>query len=541
MSSRLRCMAMFLFCVFSWTAFAQAGGELRFCLHTEPKTFSPALVDDDASDTVRYLTGGVLVRLNRSTQQLEPGLANSWKVSKDGRTITFMLREGVAFSDGTLFSADDVVFTMNQLMDPALHSPTGDSFRSGDGVVTSKALAPNKVSIVFPSPIAGLDKLFDQVAIMSAHSPLKEKAVLGPFFVAEYLPGSHVLLKRNPNYWKKDSSGRQLPYLDSVRLDIQQNRDLEIMRFRRGEIDLINALDSEYFDRLVAQSPEAAHDAGPTMDSEEVWFNQVAASPIPSYKKEWFKSTAFRRAVSEAINRQDLVRIVFNNHATAAVGPVSPANQFWFNSRLKPHAFNPAAASQLLASEGFRLEGQTLLDHSGHPVEFSIITNSGNKARERMAAMIQQDLSEIGIKVTVVTLDFPALIERITRNFDYDACLLGLVNTDLDPDGQMNVWLSSSENHQWNPSQKTPETAWEAEIDNLMRAQASSMDQNKRKQLFDKVQEIAWENEPFIYLIHKNALSAVSQNLTGVTPVVLRPQTFWQADTMSLRSERAAK
>jgi peptide/nickel transport system substrate-binding protein len=541
MSSRLRFMAVFLFCVFSLTVFAQAGGELRFCLHTEPKTFNPALVDDDASDTVRYLTGGVLVRLNRSTQQLEPGLANSWKVSKDGRTITFTLREGVAFSDGTPFSADDLVFTMNQLMDPALHSPTGDAFRSGDGVVVSKALAPNKVSIIFPSPIAGLDKLFDQVAIMSAHSPLKEKAVLGPFFVAEYLPGSHVLLKRNPNYWKKDSSGRQLPYLDSVRLDIQQNRDLEIIRFRRGEIDLINALDSEYFDRLVAQSPEAAHDAGPTMDSEEMWFNQVAASPIPSYKKEWFKSTAFRRAVSEAINRQDLVRIVFNNHATAAVGPVSPANQFWFNSKLKPHAFNPSAASQLLASQGFRLEGQTLLDHSGHPVEFSIITNSGNKARERMAAMIQQDLSGIGIKVTVVTLDFPALIERITRNFDYDACLLGLVNTDLDPDGQMNVWLSSSENHQWNPSEKTPETAWEAEIDNLMRAQASSMDQNKRKQLFDKVQEIAWENEPFIYLIHKNALSAVSQNLTGVTPVVLRPQTFWQADTMSFRSERAAK
>lgn len=541
MSSRLRFMAVFLFCFFSLTVFAQAGGELHFCLHSEPKTFNPALVDDDASDTVRYLTGGVLVRLNRSTQRLEPGLANSWKVSKDGRTITFVLREGVAFSDGTPFSADDVVFTMNQLMDPALHSPTGDAFRSGDGVVVSKALAPNKVSIVFPSPIAGLDKLFDQVAIMSAHSPRKEKAVLGPFFVAEYLPGSHVLLKRNPNYWKKDSSGRQLPYLDSVRLDIQQNRDLEIMRFRRGEIDLINALDSEYFDRLVAQSPEAAHDAGPTMDSEEMWFNQVAASPIPSYKKEWFKSTAFRRAVSEAINRQDLVRIVFNNHATPAAGPVSPANQFWFNARLKPHAFNQAAALQLLATEGFRLQGATLLDHSGHPVEFSIITNSGNKARERMAAMIQQDLSQIGIKVTVVTLDFPALIERITRNFDYDACLLGLVNTDLDPDGQMNVWLSSSENHQWNPSQKTPETAWEAEIDNLMRAQASSMDQNKRKQLFDKVQEVAWENEPFIYLIHKNALSAVSQNLTGVTPVVLRPQTFWQADTMSLRSERAAK
>jgi peptide/nickel transport system substrate-binding protein len=542
MKNYLRPLTLTIFClVCSFSGYAQFGGELRFCLHAEPKTFNPVLVDDDASDTIRYLTGGVLVRLNRSTQELEPNLATAWKVSSDGRAITFTLREGVSFSDGTPFTADDVVFTMKQLMDPALHSSTGDSFRSGAGEVVTKVLAKNKVSITFPAPIAGLDKLFDQVAIMSAHSPLKEKAVLGPFTVAEYVPGSHVILKRNLNYWKTDASGRRLPYLDSVRLDIQQNRDLEMMRFRRGEIHLVNALDSEYFDRLVSQSPQSAHDAGPSMDSEEMWFNQVAASPIPSYKRDWFKSTNFRRAISSAINRQDLVRIVFNNHATAAAGPVSPANQFWFNAKLQPHPFDRAAALKLLSSAGFRLDSGTLRDRSGHPVEFSIVTNSGNKTRERMATMIQQDMEGIGVKVSVVTLDFPALIERITRTFDYDACLLGLVNTDLDPDSQMNIWLSSSENHQWNPKEKSPETPWEGEIDNLMRAQASTMDPNKRKQSFDKVQEIVWENEPFIYLIHKNALSAVSPTVAGVTPVVLRPQTFWQADTMSLRLERAAK
>jgi len=524
-----------------FTSFAQSGGELRFCLHAEPKTFNPILVDDDASDTIRYLTGGVLVRLNRNTQQLEPALAESWKVSKDGRSILFTLRGGIAFSDGTPFGTDDIVFTMKQLMDPALHSTTGDAFRSGAGEVITKVVANNKVAITFPAPIAGLDKLFDQVAIMSAHSPLKEKAVLGPFTVAEYIPGSHVTLKRNNNYWKKDAAGKRLPYIESVRLDIQQNRDLEIMRFRRGEIHLINALDSEYFDRLASTSRASAHDAGPSMDSEEMWFNQVAAAPIAGYKRDWFKSTNFRRAISSAINRQDLVRIVFNNHATPAVGPVSPANQFWFNSQLHAHAFDRTNGLALLAADGFHLDGNTLRDRASHPVEFSILTNAGNKSRERIATMIQQDLAAIGIKVSVVTLDFPALIERITRTFDYDACLLGLVNTDLDPNAQMTVWLSSSENHQWNPKQKSPETAWEAEIDKLMQVQASSMDAAKRKQAFDKVQQIVWENEPFIYLVNKNALSAVSPNLAGVTPVVLRPQTFWQADTMSLRTERAAK
>src|SRR5271165_308234 len=98
--------------------------ELRFYLGSDPKTFNPALVSDDASETVRYLTGGVLLRLNRETQKLEPELAMAWRVSPDGRTITFTLRQGVYFSDGTPFTARDVTYTMDQLMDPALHSPT---------------------------------------------------------------------------------------------------------------------------------------------------------------------------------------------------------------------------------------------------------------------------------------------------------------------------------------------------------------------------------------------------------------------------------
>ena len=153
--------------------------------------------------------------------------------------------------------------------------------------------------------------------------------------------------------------------------------------------------------------------------------------------------------------------------------------------------------------------------------------------------MMQQDLSGIGVKLNVVTLDFPSLIERMTRTFDYEACLLGLVNNELDHNSQMNVWLSSAENHQWNPSQKTPATAWEAEIDTLMHAQASSLDPQKRKQFVDKVQQIAWEQEPFIYLVNKNALSAVSPSVQNARPVVLRPQVYWNIDQLSVANEVA--
>jgi peptide/nickel transport system substrate-binding protein len=523
------------------TALAQSGPELRFCLRNEPKTFNPLLVEDDASETVRYLTGGVLVRANRQTQQLEPELAVSWKLSKDGRQITFQLRKGLFFSDGTPFSAADVAYTVQQMMDPALHSPTGDAFRSGAGAVDAKVLSPDQIAITFPAPVAGLAQLFDQVAILSAHSPNKDKAVLGPFMVADYKPGAMLLLKRNPNYWKMDAQGHKLPYLDVIRMDIQPNRDIEVLRFKRGELDLINSLDSEYFDRLASTSPNLVHDAGPSLDSEQMWFNQVAKAPIPDYKRKWFRSTNFRRAVSLAISREDISRVVFNGHARPALGPISQANKFWFNHELQPDLYSPDVALSKLQLDGFRLQNGTLRDAGGNSVEFSIITNAGNKYRERMAVMIQQDLQKIGIKVNVVTLDFPSLIERISQSFSYEAAILGLTNVDLDPNGQMNVWLSSSENHQWNPQEKSPETSWEAEIDKLMREQASSSDPHKRKKSFDRVQQIVAEQAPFIYLVNRNALSAVSTSVHGASPVILRPQTYWNIERLTLTVETAKR
>ncbi len=521
-------------------ASAQSANELRFCLRAEPKTFDPLLVDDDASLAIRYLTGGVLIRANRQTQALEPELAESWKVSKDGKEITFKLRQGVRFSEGSPFSAEDVAYTVNRLMDPALHSSTGDAFRSGNSAVTTKILSPNQISVTFSAPVIGLAGLFDQVAIMSSHASTKEAAVLGPFMVAEYKAGSSVLLKRNPNYWKKDAQGRPLPYLDSIRLDIQPNRDVEVLRFRRGELDLINSIDTEYYDRLAASSPAVVHDAGASLDSEFMWFNQVANAPIPEYKRNWFRSTNFRRAVSEAINRADLSRVVFNGHAQPGVGPVSPANKFWFNSRLKAEPYAPDAALKRLQTDGFALQNGTLRDKDGNTVEFSIVTNAGNKYRERMAVMIQEDLGKIGVKVNVVTLDFPSLIERIAQKFNYEAAILGFQNVDLDPNGQMNIWLSSAENHAWNPKQKAPETSWEAEIDRLMREQASASDPKKRKAAFDRVQEIVAEQAPFLYLINKNALSAVSTTVEGASPVILSPQTYWNAERLTLHSNAQA-
>ena len=171
-------------------------------------------------------------------------------------------------------------------------------------------------------------------------------------------------------------------------------------------------------------------------------------------------------------------------------------------------------------------------DAQGHPVKFSILTNAGNAARMKMATLIQQDLSALGMQVQVVALDFPALIERLMHTQDYEACLLGLENVDVDPNAMMNIWLSSSPNHQWNPSEKVPATPWEAEIDRQMHVQATSLRQAERKQAVDRVQQIVADQQPFIYLVYPNLLYAISPRLRGAQPAYLQPGLIWNAEKL---------
>src|SRR5579864_2074204 len=127
---------------------AQSGGELRFCLSAEPKTLNPLLVQDNQSETVSYLTGGVLLRVNRITQKAQPELATDWKLLEGGKRIRFKLRPGARYSDGTPIYSADVASTRQQLMDPALHSAGGDAFRSGQGKVVTRIISPMESEII---------------------------------------------------------------------------------------------------------------------------------------------------------------------------------------------------------------------------------------------------------------------------------------------------------------------------------------------------------------------------------------------------------
>ncbi len=512
-------------------------GELAWTIGYDPKTFDPAKVDDQESELVRYLTAGVLLRFNRFTQKIDPQLAESWNLSPDGKTITFKLRPGLQFSDGSSLTAKDAAWSIRHVLLPATGAPVAEEFLSPAGVTVATPDA-RTVVVHLPQRVIGIGKVFDEIAIEPADRPSEGRLTSGPFVVADYRRSQYVRLRPNPHYARRDATGSVLPYARGIRLDILENTEQEIRLFERGEYDVMDSLPPDYFELLKKKAPASVRDLGPSLNTEQMWFNQSPQAPLPAWEKSWFQSRAFRVAVSQAIHRADLARIAYLGHATPAYTFISPANSAWYDSKINAPHTDVAAAKAALAGAGFHLSGGMLEDAAGHPVKFSILTNAGNAARLKMATLIQQDLAALGMQVTVVPLDFPALIERLMHTQDYEACLLGLENVDPDPNAMMNIWLSNSPNHQWNPSEKMPATSWEAQIDLAMNRQASSFNDTERKQAVDRVQQIVADEQPFIYLVYPNVLVAISPRLKGVQPAVLEPSLVWNIESLHLEGVR---
>jgi peptide/nickel transport system substrate-binding protein len=540
-SRALICTSIALAAISAKICAAQAAprmpGELAWTIGYDPKTFDPAKVDDEESELVRYLTAGVLLRFNRSTQQVEPQLAESWSLSPDGKTLVFKLRLGLRFSDGSALTSRDAAWSIRRVLLPATGAPVAEEFLAPAEV---RVETPDDLTVIvhLAKRVIGIGKVFDEIAIEPADRPSEGRIASGPFVMADYRRSQYVRLRRNSHYQGRDDAGAGLPFASGIRLDVLDNHEQEIRLFERGEYDVIDELPPDYFGLLRQKMPAAVRDLGPSLNTEQLWFNQAPGSPLPAWEKVWFQSQAFRIAVSRAIHRADLARIAYEGHATPAYSFISPANSTWYDGALSAPHEDVAAAKSALAGAGFRRSGSVLEDAAGHPVKFSILTNAGNAARLKMATLIQQDLGALGMQVTVVALDFPALIERLMHTQDYEACLLGLENVDPDPNAMMNIWLSSSPNHQWNPSEKTPATPWEAEIDRDMNLQATSLRQTERKQAVDRVQQIVADQQPFIYLVYPNALYAVSLRLQGVHPAVLEPGLVWNVDRLRLQGSR---
>ena len=543
------------------------GGRLVVAERAEPKTLNPVIATDAPSREVIGRIHADLIHINRLTQKTEPALAKSWSISRDGTTFVLKLRKGVHFSDGQPFTADDVLFTFQVYLDEKLNSPNRDLLMVGKKPIAVEKIDPYTVRFHLAQPYAAAERIFDSIAILPKHAlenayrdgklgqswnlntPPAEIAGLGPFRLKQYAAGQRVILERNPYYWKADANGNRLPYLDEIAFVFVGNEDAQVLQFQGGSTDLLSRVSAENYALLSRDA--AAHgyqldDLGPSLEYNFLFFNlnDLSSRGMPEIaaKQAWFRDLRFRQAASAAVDRDAIVRLVYGGHGAALWSDVTPGNRLWVNPNI-PHAPRSVEhARELLKSAGFtwRNDGQ-LLDPHGQAVEFSIVTSSSNQQRMKMATLIQQDLSQLGMNVHVVPLEFRAVVNKVFQKFDYEACILGLGGGDADPNGEMNVWMSNGSTHIWNLGEAHPSTDWEAEIDQLMQKQLVTTNYKRRKALFDRVQQVVAENLPMIFLATPDVLAGAQSQVANFHPAILDPYVLWNIDEIYLRQRGASQ
>lgn len=528
---------------------------------TEPKTLNPVLaVDIPSRELIRLVTAD-LIHINRLSQKTEPALAESWTVSSDGRRYDLELRPGLRFSDGHAMDADDVIFTFQVYLDPKNNSPQRDLLQVGGEPIRVSKTGPRSVRFDLAQPYAAAERLFDSIAILPRHLLEKESrtgdfsrawplttdpalvAGLGPFRFKSYRPGDRIILERNPYYWKVDGRGNHLPYLDEVVLLFVGNEDAQVMRFQAGETDVISRISPDNYSLLTADQAAKGYrlyDLGPGLEYNFLFFNLNDPGPGNStplvHEQEWFRQRAFRQAVSLAIDRENIVRLVYRGRGSPLWGPVTPGNSRWIDTSLPRPARSVLRGREILSQAGFQWNEQgSLVDPGGQAVEFSIVVSSSNATRMQMATIVQADLMELGMRVHVVPLEFRSLLDRVLKSHEYEACLLGLVSGDADPTPEMNVLVSSGSTHLWRPSQTSPATPWEAEIDRLMTRQMSTMDYAERKRQYDRVQRLLAEEMPMICLASPDILVGARSGLGNFKPAVLEDYVLWNLDELFWR------
>jgi peptide/nickel transport system substrate-binding protein len=537
------------------------GGQLVASVRSEPRSFNRFVVRDQTAELLAGLTQGRLVRVNRTTFDLEPWLAERWEASADGRTFTLHLRPGVTWSDGAPLTSADVLFSLEAMFAPDSGSVLGSSMTISGKPITATAPDPATVIVTYPEPFGPGVRLLDNLWILPKHklepalragtfasawdskTALSEIVGTGPFVLREYQPGQRVVLERNPRYWRKAADGGTLPYLDRIVLQIVPDQNAEILRLTSGDLDLTqNELRPEDYlpvKRAADQGQLRLIDLGVGPDPDAFWFCLKPEAKRRDPRFAFVQQPQFRQAISHAVDREQFAEAVFLGAAVPVWGPVTPGNPQWFSPNVPRYPYDPARAAELLRGLGLedRNGNGTVEDTNGTEARFTVIMVRGNTAMERGAATLRDYLAKVGIALDLAPLEFGAMIERLLTS-NYDAIYYRPLASDLDPAINKDMWLSSGSAHFWNLEQKTPATEWERQIDALITEQATTIDPERRRELFNQVQRIFAENLPVVYFVAPRFYYAHSARVTGTSPSVIRPPVLWSADTLSVTEPR---
>ncbi|MBW4636523.1 MAG: ABC transporter substrate-binding protein [Iphinoe sp. HA4291-MV1] len=488
---------------------------------SDPATFNYA-TNDSPYSIFPFIYKG-LINENAFTNKLEPGLAESWSISRDRQRITFILKPGLKWSDGKPLTADDIVFTYRDIyLNKKIPTVYRDFLRIGnkEAFPTVHKLDDQRIEFTLPEPFAPFLRNIEKLAILPDHAlrssvlttdakgnpqflstwgtntPPEKIISNGPYQIESYTPSERVILRRNPHYWRQNAQGNPQPYIERIIWQIISSTDNQLLKFRSGELDSLNVTPSVF--RLLKKEEKRGkytiYNGGLDGGFSFVGFNlnqarnakgQPFVNPI---KSRWFNNLAFRQAVAYAINRKRMKTNIYQGLGEVQHSTIAVQSPYYLSptAGLKVYDYNPEKAKQMLLETGFKYNSQKeLIDQDGRRVQFNLLVKSEDQPRIDTAVQIQQDLSQIGIKADLQVVKFNVVLKKLLSSRDWDCYVgaFGVPGADVEPNFLSLFWTSLGSFHQFNQGTQPGEpplkgwvvSDWEREIDSLFSAGAKEL------------------------------------------------------------------
>ena len=479
------------------------GDAIVFGTIGDASTLIPMLASDSASHEYSGNIFDGLVEYDKTLSRLEPRLAEKWEVEDGGQKITFHLRHDVHWTDGQPFTARDVEFGFNLIRVPATLTPYAEDYKQ---VQTFELLDDYSFRVTYEKPYAPALESWGSMVVLPRHL-LEGKNINETDFGQHPVGlGSHrfeswernrlFTLRANPDYYR----GR--PWIERVVYRVIPDESTQFLELRSGGIDEMGLTPLQYSRQT--STPAFARDF-----RKYRYVSNSYTYMGYNLSDERFADVRVRRAFSHAINKQEIVDAVLFGLGRPAEGPYRPGTA-WMNEKLQPYEFDPAKARALLAEAGWTdSDGDGILDKNGKPFSFKILTNQ-NEQRLKTATMIQKRLRDIGVDAQLRVLEWSAFINDFIDKRRFEVIVLGW-SLSLDPD-QFPMWHSSQTGYKKfnfvgynNP-----------EVDDLLEKGRRTFDVAERKRMYDRLQEILYEDQPYTFLYVPEATPIVAARIHGI-------------------------
>lgn len=455
----------------------------------------PFLSSDTASSDINGFVYNGLVRYD-DTLNIVGDLAESWEISPDGLEITFYLRKGVRWHDGEAFTARDVQFTYETMIDPKTPTAYAEDFRQ---VEKFEVLDDLTVRVRYGKPFAPA-LISWAMGIVPRHllegedlttTDLGRRPVgTGPYRFVEWRPAEQIVLEANDDYW----AGR--PYIDRYIYRVIPDPSTMFLDLKAGTVDWMNLEPIQYARQTDSDFFRDNFNKHRYLNFQYTYLGFNLRRPL-------FQDRRVRQAVAHAVDKEELVAIVLHGLGQAVGSHYRPGT--WvYNPETKSYPHDPDKARALLAEAGWQdTDGDGFVDRDGERFAFTVLTNQGNQRRARTAEIIQGRLREVGIDMSIRTVEWAAFLENFVRPRDFDAIILGW-RTTPDPDAY-DVWHSSKTGR----DELNHVSFANDEIDALLEEGRRTFDREARRQAYFRIQEILAEEQPYVFLYAPESLPII--------------------------------